>query len=417
MKHFEHHSVPMTPLSRMDIAMHKGIPDRVPVMCQLSLGHYLLNTGIAPARLWHCTEAFVEALVTLRNRYRFDGILINLPGHPENWQEEMLRIESKSDAEIVHWKDGSYTLCPSDDNVQCFRVHPQTGEYIRDIKLRLSVDEVDVDRLFYENPHTNGGLKYPYHFYDIARGYRDPSKPEEWFPEYEFRAIGLLRKATGGTVSIHGEFFSPFTQFMELLGYENALIALLTHPDKSRAILDRFGDGCVYYGRELARHGVDAILCSSAFAGAGFISRKMYGEFVLPYEKKCWDGIKAEFPDLPCYTHTCGAIGDRLDLMEATGLDGIDTLDPPPLGTVDLQEAKRLLGTRVFIKGNIDSVNTLLHKDLEAAKDDMKQRIAWGKPGGAYILSTACSVAPRVQPDRLEALVDICEKYGRYEAE
>ena len=121
-----------------------------------------------------------------------------------------------------------------------------------------------------------------------------------------------------------------------------------------------------------------------------------------------------EYPDLPFYTHTCGAIGDRLDLMEATGLDGIDTLDPPPLGTVELPEAKQLLGTRVFIKGNIDSVNTLLHKDLDAAKEDMKQRIEWGKPGGAYILSTACSVAPYVKPDRLEALTDICEEYGSY---
>ena len=38
-----------------------------------------------------------------------------------------------------------------------------------------------------------------------------------------------------------------------------------------------------------------------------------------------------------------------------------DTLDPPPLGTVDLKEAKRLLTGKTFIKGNIDPVNTLLN--------------------------------------------------------
>ena len=404
----------MTSRQRMAIAMKKGIPDRVPGMCQLSLGHYLLNTGISPARLWHCTESFVEALVTLQRRYRFDGILVNLPGHPENWQEEMVRIEETRDAEIVHWKDGSSTVCPRDDNVQNFRVHPTTGEHIRDTKLRQAIDEVDIDRLFYENPHTSGGLKYPYYYYDIGRGRREPGKPEDWLPEYEFRAFAMLRKETGGEVSIHGEFFSPFTQLMELLGYENALMALLTHPDKCKAILGRFTEGCVYYGRELARQGVDAILNSSAFAGGGFISKRMYEEFVLPCEKSCREGIRAEFPDVPCYTHTCGAIGDRLDLMEATGLDGIDTLDPPPLGTVELSEAKQTLGNRVFIKGNIDSVSTLLHGNLEEARTDMIRRIGWGKPGGGYILSTACSVAPRVQPDRLEALVGICEEYGGY---
>ena len=405
----------MTSRERMAIAMQKGKPDRIPGMCQLSIGHYLLNTGIPPARLWHSTEAFVEALVTLQRRYRFDGILINLPGHPENWQEEINFIEVKKDAEIVHWKDSSYTLCPRDDNVQNYQVHPVTGVHIRDNQLRLTIDEVDVDRLFYESLHTNGGLKYPYFYYDIEQGYRNPEKPETWFPEHEFRAVDLLRRETFGEVSIHAEFFSPFTQFMELLGYENALVALVTHPDKVKAILERYSAGCIWYGRELARRSVDAILNSSAFAGAGFISRQMYEDFVLPYEKKCWDGIKAEYPDIPCYTHTCGAIGDRLDLMEATGLDGIDTLDPPPLGTVELHEAKKLLNSRVFIKGNIDSVNTLLNKDLHAAREDMKQRIAWGKPGGAYILSTACSVAPYVKTDRLESVIELCEAYGRYD--
>ena len=399
----------------MAIAMHKGISDRVPVMCQLSIGHYLLNTGISPVRLWHSSEGFSEALLMLCERYRFDGILINLPGHPENWQAEMTRIEKKPDAEVVHWKDGSYTVCPFDDNVSNYRKHPVTGKYIRDNELRLTIEEVDVDILLYENPHTCGGLKYPHFYYDIERGIRDANKPDEWFPEYEFRTIELVKKATKGEVSVHGEFFSPFTQLMELLGYENALVALITHPDKCRAILDRYSTGCIYYAHRLARHGVDAILNSSAFAGAGFISRQMYEEFVLPFEKKIWESVKAEIPDIPCYTHTCGAIGDRLDLMESTGLDGIDTFDPPPLGTVELNEAKAFLGNRIFIKGNIDSVNTLLMKDQDEAMEDVRQTLEWGKPGGAYILSTACSVAPHVKPERLEALVEIAENYGRYE--
>lgn len=399
----------------MDIAMRKGIPDRVPGMCQLSIGHYLLNTEIPPAQLWHCSEGFTEALLTLREQYRFDGILINLPGHPELWQSEMTRIEDTPDAEIIHWKDGSYTLCPRDDNVQNFRVHPESGEHIRDIHLRPVIEEVDIDKLFYDNPHVNGGLKYPYHYHDIERGLQDPNKPEEWFPDGTYRTIELVKQATEENISVHGEFFSPFTQLLELFGYENALMALMTHPDKCKAILDRYSEGSIYHACEQARRKVDAILMSSAFAGAGFISRQMYEEFVLPFEQKCWKGINKEYPDLPCYTHTCGAIGDRLDLMEDTGLDGIDTLDPPPLGTVELDKAKEQLGNRVFIKGNIDSVNTLLKKDIEAVRDDMKWRLKYGKEGGAYILSTACSVAPAVQPDRLEAVIEMCEKYGRYD--
>jgi len=399
----------------MAIAMRKGVPDRIPVMCQLSIGHYLLNTGISPARLWFSSEGFAEALTILQRRYRFDGILINLPGHPEDWRREMERIEKRPDAEIVHWKDGSHTICPCQDFAVHYRKNPHTGEFIADNRLRLSIDEVEPGRLLYETPHTCGGLKYPYFYYDIERGVRNPEDPADWFPEHEFRTLELVRKMTGGNVSVHGEIFSPFTQFMELLGYENALVALLTHPDKCKTILGRYVEGCAWYGKELARRGADAILMSSAFAGGGFISRGMYEEFVLPFEHACWEKIKASYPDIPCYTHTCGAIGDRLDLMEATGLDGNDTLDPPPLGTVELDTAKAFLGSRVFIKGNIDSVNTLLLGKYEDAMEDIKLRISRGKPGGAYILSTACSVAPRVPGEWLENMANLCEKYGKYE--
>ncbi len=407
-------SAPLTSRERMAIAMRKGVPDRVPVMCQLSIGHYLLNTGVSPARLWFSSEGFAEALVALQRRYRFDGILINLPGHPEDWTREMERIEERPDAEVVYWKDGSWTVCPRDNFAVQYRRNPRTGEYVPDTRLRPSIEEVDPDSLLYETPHTCGGLKYPRFYYDIERGPRNPDDPEDWFPPHEFRTLELVREMTGGTVSVHGELFSPFTQLMELLGYENGLVALLTDPDACKAILGRYVRGCVWYGRELARRGADAVLMSSAFAGGGFISREMYREFVLPFERDCWEGIRGEFPDIPCYTHTCGAIGDRLDLMEETGLDGIDTLDPPPLGTVELDRAKAQLGTRVFIKGNIDSVNTLLLGKPEAVREDVKRRIAWGKPGGAYVLSTACSVAPRVAPERLEMLADLCEEYGRY---
>ena len=411
----QHSSISLTSRERMAIAMRKGQADRVPVMCQLSVGHYLLNAGVSPARLWFSSEGFAEAAVRLQRRYHFDGILINLPGHPEDWTREMERIEERPDAEVVHWKDGSFTVCPRNDFAVQYRKNPQTGEFVPDNRMRLTIDEVEPERLLYENPHTRGGLKYPYFYYGIERGERNPDDPADWFTDHEFRTLELVREATGGEVSIHGELFSPFTQLLELMGYENALMALLTHPEKCKAILGRYVEGCVWYGRELARRGADAVLMSSAFAGGGFISRTMYEEFVLPFEHAVWNGIKTVHPDVPCYTHTCGAIGDRLDLMEATGLDGIDTLDPPPLGTVELDKAKEFLGTRVFIKGNIDSVNTLLLGTRKQVEEDIIRRIAWGKPGGAYILSTACSVAPRVEPERLEMMADFCEKYGRYE--
>ena len=41
-------------------------------------------------------------------------------------------------------------------------------------------------------------------------------------------------------------------------------------------------------------------------------------------------------------------------------------------------------------------------------------RIRPGMPGGGYILTTACSVAPRVEPWKLELLTPLAEQIGRY---
>ena len=106
-----------------------------------------------------------------------------------------------------------------------------------------------------------------------------------------------------------------------------------------------------------AEHGVDAVLISSAFAGASFISPAMYREFVLPYERRVAEAVRRT--GVPVYTHTCGRLGDRLELLAETGTQGVDTLDPPPLGDVDLADAKRRIGSRLFIKGNMDAVALL----------------------------------------------------------
>jgi len=401
----------MTSKERMRLAMSHHGPDRVPVMCQLAIGHYLLNTGIPPAELWHSSEAFAQALIDRQRAYRFDGILINLPGRRPDWQYGMKRIEDTKEGQVIYWDNGDMSVCPWDDNVIHLRYDPATGRHIRDKELRPALQEIDPEKIFYDDPHTECGLKYPFYYGP------DPYEPDfdHYFPEWHFRTIDLVLREVGDTVSVHGEFFSPFTQFLELLGYENALMALIDDPDKCKAILQRYATGSMAYGKAQAARGVDALIQSSAFAGAGFISQAYYEEFVLPYEKMAVEGIKREFPEVKIYTHTCGAIGDRLELMAESGIDGIDTLDPPPLGTVDLEDAKKRIGHRLFIRGNIDPVNTLLKGTVEQVREDAKYRVQVGKPGGGYILSSACSVAPRVAPEKLKVLVEVAEAYGRYE--
>ncbi len=369
--------------------MHEPV-DRVPVMCQLAIGHYLLNTDVEPAELWFTSEGFARAAIDLQRRYRFDGILINLPGRDLNWRDYVDRIETAEDhSQTVYYCNGDVSRCPADDNVQHLRAEGDR---------RPTLDDVDPSKIYYDDPHCLGGLKYPFYF---GLEPYEPDRQDYW-PDYWFRTIELVQEEVGETVSIHGEIFSPWTQLMELFGYEQALMCVLDDPQKCHKILAAYTKGAADLGVRQAQIGVDAVLISSAFAGGGFISPRQYEEFVLPYEAEVVDRIKQQ--DVPVYTHTCGDIGDRLELMVQTGIDGIDTLDPPPLGSIDLEDAKRRVGEKVFFKGNIDPVNTLLKKTPDEVRADALWRLKVGSPGGGYILSSACSVSPRVPPENLKVL-------------
>jgi uroporphyrinogen decarboxylase len=273
--------------------------------------------------------------------------------------------------------------------------------------------DIDPERLFYVEPHDLAGVTYPHRW-----GFADePATPGPgFFPPWHYDTLREVIARVGDAVSVHGEVFSPFSQLMELLDCTNALLALADDPGKVQACLARLAEGAIALGIGQAEAGADAILVSSAFAGAGFISRRHYDRFVLPFERQVVAGIKARH-DVPVYTHTCGAIGDRLDLMAATGTDGIDTLDPPPLGTVELAEARRQTRGRLFLKGNLDPVSTVLMGTPAQVLQAARERLAIAGPGGGYILSTACSIAPAAPPENILAITEAAERFGRYPLE
>lgn len=376
----------MTSRERVRIAMDGGIPDRVPLMCQLSIGHMLLQLGAVPLDYWHDVHVFADGLVKLRAIYGFDGILVSLHGHDPEWRVGIRSREPSPEGEIVTWANGEQYLYLLDDLPKSL---------IREAK--PPVEEFKLSDLPATLPYipVSGGLRFAIH------------------PEHTFDIFDLIREKAGEDVSMHGEITSPFDYLLDLFGYEEALMALLTDTEKCQAILDHFAVLVEDLAVRMCATGVDAIKVSSPFAGSGFLSPEQYREFVLPHEGRIARSVRAQ--GVHIYTHTCGAISDRLEAMLEAGVSGIECLDPPPLGNVELADAFHRFNHRAFIKGNIDSVHTLLMGTNEKILSDAHERISVGKQAGGFILSTACSVAPPVKREKLLLLKEAVEKWGHYD--
>jgi hypothetical protein len=375
----------MTPKIRVAMAMERGFPDRVPFMCQMSIGHMLLNLDVSPEEFWNDSHVFAAGLLKLRRAYDFDGVLVSLHGHDPDWKSRIVSREESPEGVSLRWLDGSSTLYRRDELPQHFP--------------RERADLPDAERAWRDS------LPSSLDYIPVSQGLRFPLCPGHLFDSIE-QVVG----EAGSEFSVHGEITSPFDYYLDRVGHHEGLIGLVDRPDKAAGILRHYSGLIQGLALRMCATGVDAIKISSPFAGAGFISRRFYEQFVLPYESAIARAIRSA--GVHVYTHTCGSIGDRLDLLFASGASGIECLDPPPLGNVELEDALAAAEGKGFVKGNVDSVNLLLHGTKEEILADVRRRLQTGKGRGGYILSTACSIAPHVPPANIHAMREGMDRWG-----
>jgi hypothetical protein len=385
--------VPKTPRQNVLAAMRLGEPERIPVMCQMAIGHILLNSKVDPVEFFLSSEAYARGVLSMREFYDFDGILLHKPGRENGWEPLIERIDRSGECPVIHLADGARIECRWDDDP--YYLHPD------DFKLPLPGEVDPADPL--------ASLPESYRHWCLMKATFPWSRPED-FPPYYFAVLDRVLAGTAGNYSVHGEVRAAMDSVIACFGIEETMVALLTDPEKIEPVLEYFAERSAAWAEAQIRRGADAIKISAPFAGGGFISRDHYERFVLPYEKRIAERARAAGGI--SYIHTCGAIGDRLDLMERTGTHGLECLDPPPLGNVDLPQAKERLRGKLFIKGNVDSVNTLLRKDIGGVAADVRQVLDIGPAGGGYILSTACSIAPPVRPENIREMVRLGHDWG-----
>lgn len=376
----------------VDLAMRRQNSPRVPVMCQLANGHTIINTGVHPIDYFVDNELWADCLIRMRELYDFDGILCHKPGRVHGIMDLVARSDYDAEIPTLYMHDGARIECTRDDDAY----YKPADEFDRP-----SIDDLDPDDLLGWAPES-------FLAFQASKATLPISEPDG-FEDHVFGMLDKVLERVGCEYSVHGEVRSPLDHFLNIIGMEEGLMAILDNPEKTIEILDRTTGWSVALAVAQVRRGARAVKISSPFAGSGFLSPDMYKEFVMPFESRIAAAVADE--DACSYTHTCGAIGDRLELICQTGVSGIECLDPPPLGDVDILEAVELLKGKIFIKGNVDPVNTLLRGDADKVRGDVINVLEAARATDGFILSSACSVAPPAPPDNLKHMVEICRGF------
>ena len=135
-----------------------------------------------------------------------------------------------------------------------------------------------------------------------------------------------------------------------------------------------------------------------------------FKEFVLPYLQKMVD--TAHRRGVPFIKHTDGNIWPILDLLEKSGIDAIDPLEP--IAGMDIAKVKEKYGDRLCLVGNIDCGELLSMGTPEEVRLTVRKTILSAAPGGGYILSSSNSIHPAVRPENYLAMVAAARRWGAY---
>jgi uroporphyrinogen decarboxylase len=98
------------------------------------------------------------------------------------------------------------------------------------------------------------------------------------------------------------------------------------------------------------------------------------------------------------------------------GPDSISSLCPPPVGDADLAEAKRLIGAKVCLIGNVDAIHVMQKGGPAEVRAAVLDAIEAGAPGGGFILGNSDAFFQGTPRENIDAFFAAAREFGRYDA-
>ncbi len=225
--------------------------------------------------------------------------------------------------------------------------------------------------------------------------------------EYVTDAVKQIRRALNGRVPLIGFSGSPFTLACYMIegggsdDFRRVKTMLYQRPDLLHAILEKNTQSVIAYLNAQIDAGAQAVMLFDTWGGA--LAHSAYRQFSLAYAQRVMEGLKRSNEEriIPRIFFTKGG-GLWLEPMAEIGADALG-LD----WTVNLAEAKRRVGHRVALQGNLDP-NTLFG-DVTTIEREARQvlaEFAYDNNANGHVFNLGHGVSQFTDPEHVGALVN-----------
>jgi len=166
----------------------------------------------------------------------------------------------------------------------------------------------------------------------------------------------------------------------------------MTEPDLFHRLLKRFSRWMLPQTESIARALPGRLwrICGPEYASPPYLPPKLFREYVTEYDKPIVDVIHKYGGFARIHSH--GRLREILDHIAATGCMGLDPIEPPPQGDVELKYVREKYGEQFVLFGNLEASDLENLETNEFAKkiDRAIREGTSGRGRGFVLMPSAC---------------------------
>jgi uroporphyrinogen-III decarboxylase len=376
----------MTSRERILAVLRGEKPDRVPWIPICSWTYFESTPEHSVGADWMDTEA-LKIRLDFFNKIRADYMQwCAFPYYVDEYCSLILRTRSSADIEMKTFRDS--------DTVQ--------KEYHTPVGTLTSISQ------YSETGHTIFNVKDLLETIEDLKVYMYIIENVAYEPEYERLEKYLEILGENGVLFVSSPP-PPLKSF--LLGtmrLQNAVFMIHDYKDEFDRLVKLVDEKSTEVYKILAESPA-TIFHDGAVTGLGMISPKIYEEYYLPYTKK-YAAILHESGKL--YTnHTSGEpIGNILNMIMESDIDGLYGLTYPPAVDTVISEVRDKFGGKIAVMGGIPS-DFIATNTKEQVQEKAEEVLKDAAPGGHFMLGTVDDTPYGTPPENLKAVSEVVQRW------
>lgn len=191
---------------------------------------------------------------------------------------------------------------------------------------------------------------------------------------------------------ICGLSWGPITTAGYLMGTEEMLMTTFMDPDLVKSLIKKVAPFVAEQQKTMLDSGATVMWMADPTSSEDLISPDMFKEYSYDALKHVISDVRKDH-DVPSFVHICGNTLNIMGMLPEIGTDCF-SFDH----AVDIAEAKKRVGRKMTLMGNIDPVRHMLQGNPSDITDECYRMIDLAGRDGGYIIAPGCET-PIASPD------------------